>query len=129
MKQMYKLKNLVTLSELWISNLFSKSNFVSTISNRQLLIKKLKVAPKKKFRDPPLAAPPWSPWPYNFFRKTYFMYKKPQLSIKKMVPITSKSKGESTVAPRYRVWHLYIWLVIQDRIHCTILVTYPQGKH
>ena len=61
MKQMYELKKIVTISELWISNFFSKSSFVSTISKSAVINKILKVAPKKKFGDPTLATPPGSP--------------------------------------------------------------------
>ena len=39
MKQMYELKK-VTISEFWISNFFSKSNFVSTISESAVINKK-----------------------------------------------------------------------------------------
>ena len=82
MKQMYELKKLVTISELWISNFFWKSSFVSIISRSAVINKILKVAPKKKFGDPTLATPPGSPWLYNFLHKTYVMWKKTQLSIK-----------------------------------------------
>ena len=54
MKQMYELKKLV--SELWISNFFSKSSFVSTISKSAVINKLPKVAPKKK-----LATQLWRP--------------------------------------------------------------------
>ena len=69
MKQMYELKKLVTISELWISNFFSKSNFVSTISKSAVTKKNVKVVPKKNLETPlcrPLLDPP-------DFRKTYFM--------------------------------------------------------
>ena len=39
MRQMYELKNLVTVKELWISNFFLKPNYVSTFNIPAVILK------------------------------------------------------------------------------------------
>ena len=60
MKQMYELKKMVTVSELWISNLFQKTYYVSIVHIQPKFKKKSEVSAEKKVDGTTLVTP-WAP--------------------------------------------------------------------
>ena len=88
---MSELKKLVTVSELWISNFFRRPIYVSTFNIPIVFKKKRKVALKKIWRLH-IGNLSWIPFTLYFLPQNLFQVKRPQLSIKKNVPITSSSE-------------------------------------